>query len=305
MGVVVNPSSVAVVTIAAGRHDHLRGQLRSLRRQHFSSPFRHIVVSMGDPQVKAVVAEETDRGRSADRRTGAQEVEVLEIAVGADGELPLAAARNIGAAAALDGGADLLVFLDVDCLAGPGLLEDYRRAVADDTSTGPVLWCGEVAYLPPLPDHLTAYPLDELDALAAPHPARPTVSAGDVVHSDDLRLFWSLNFAVTADDWRRLGGFHLGYHGYGGEDTDFAATADSLGGTIGWIGGARCHHQYHPTSSPPWQHLSAIVRNATLFHHRWGRFPMEGWLTAFAAAGAVDYRPDDGVLQLKEPDDRT
>lgn len=279
---------IGVVTVVQGRHRHLRGQLRSLRAQRAAGPWVHIVVAMGDPLIDDVV-----------REHGTADTVVVHLEVPPDGELPLARARNAGAAAALESAATLLVFLDVDCLATPTLLADYRAATSDSPAAAtPVLWCGEVAYLPPLPEGYEEYPLSELDDWATPHVARPSVPAGAVQHSPDLNLFWSLNFAVTAEDWARIGGFHPGYRGYGGEDTDLAAVVGSLGGSIGWIGGARSHHQHHPTSSPPWQHLSAIVRNAELFRSRWGRFPMEGWLTAFAEAGAVDYDPEAGVLRL-------
>lgn len=281
---------LGVVTIVGGRHRHLRGQLRSLLQQHNCGPIVHVVVAMGDAEIAPLV-----------RVEGAPGTIVLELEILPDGELPLAAARNAGAAAALAAGAVALVFLDVDCLAHPTLLADYRKAMeTHDPAAGPVLWCGEVAYLPPLPDGMDDYPLDDLDEWATPHTARPVVPAGQVAHSTDLKLFWSLNFAVTAADWSRIGGFHPGYQGYGGEDTDLAMTVGTQGGTIGWIGGARSHHQYHSTSSPPWQHLSAIVRNAHVFRARWGWFPMEGWLAAFAEAGAVDYQPASGRLRLRE-----
>ncbi len=46
---------------------------------------------------------------------------------GSDG-LRLAAGRNAGAALAIDRGADLIVFLDADCVPGPALLDRYREA---------------------------------------------------------------------------------------------------------------------------------------------------------------------------------
>ncbi len=58
--------------------------------------------------------------------------------------MPLAAARNRAASAA---SADLLVFLDVDCIPSPTLIEAYAEAAA--TARG--LFLGEVRYLPPGP----------------------------------------------------------------------------------------------------------------------------------------------------------
>jgi hypothetical protein len=59
---------------------------------------------------------------------------------------------------------------------------------------------------------------------------------------------------------------------------------------LGWLGDARAYHQHHPTQDPPVQHLHAILRNARLFHERWGWWPMSGWLEAFAQRGLVELR---------------
>jgi hypothetical protein len=34
-------------------------------------------------------------------------------------------------------------------------------------------------------------------------------------------------------------------------------------------------------------HLDDILRNAAIFHDRWGWWPMQGWLAAFEARGLV------------------
>ena len=66
-----------------------------------------------------------------------------------------------------------------------------------------------------------------------------------------------------------------------------AVAVQTLGGLI-WAGGAHAYHQWHPVSSPPWEHIEDIVANANRFHDKWGTFPMEGWLEAFEAEGAVE-----------------
>ena len=91
--------------------------------------------------------------------------------------------------------------------------------------------------------------------------------------------------------WDTLGDFHETYEGYGGEDTDLACTAKQAGVPLVWVGGAHAYHQYHPTSSPPWQHLDDILRNGRLSADRWGFWPMQGWLDAFPAAGAIEQAP--------------
>jgi GT2 family glycosyltransferase len=119
--------------------------------------------------------------------------------------------------------------------------------------------------------------------------------------ADDLRLFWSLSFAVTCADWGRIGGFDEGYLGYGGEDTDFGQRLGAAGGRMLWIGGAQAYHQHHATSSPPVDHLKEIVDNANLFARRWGWWPMEGWLADFEKAGLAR-RLEDGSWVATPPD---
>lgn len=265
----------ALVTLAAGRHDHLARQYDGLRAGS-RRPDLHVVVGMGDDEVAGVP------GRQPDST-------VVAVDVGPGG-LPLAAARNAGAAVAIDAGATLLVFLDVDCIPGPGLVGYYAAAVPEH---GTHLLCGPVHYLPPAPPG--GYDLATLDTLADPHPARPAPRPGDVQTGRDHRLFWSLSFAVTTPVWTALGGFWPEYVGYGGEDTDFAETAATAGVGLRWIGGATAYHQHHPVSRPPVEHLDDILRNAAIFHRRWGWWPMQGWLEAFAAQGLVRREGDAWV----------
>ena len=278
-------NATAVLTIVAGRHDHLRGQLIGLQRST-SVPRWHVVAAMDDPEVRRIVAEFD--------RPGVSEVVVVDVPREPDGELPLARARNAAAAEAVRRGAELLVLLDVDCVPAPDTVAAYERAVAlagTATSRAPALWCGTVAYLPPGVVVRSAGDLEGLSAAADPHPARPVPAAGEVVLADASQwwLFWSLSFATTAADWHRFGGFCEEFRGYGGEDTDVAATVRSMGGALHWVGGAQAYHQHHPTQRPPVQHLEAILRNAAVFHRRWGWFPMEGWLAEFRERGLAAY----------------
>ncbi len=258
----------AVVTVAHGRHDHLRLQHQMLERST-EAVSDYIVVAVDDLELAS----------TWESRGG---VTVLKHGNGAFG-LPIAAARNAGAAEAVRRGAELIIFLDVDCLPDPALVRHYRVAAEEHPNA---LLCGPVAYLPRPGEH--GYDLDGLNRHAF-HPARPAPSPGQVLADGDPRLFWSLSFAVTTATWLRTGGFCEDYEGYGAEDTDFAFIARDVDVSITWVGGAAAYHQWHPTQSPPVGHLDDIVRNAAIFAGRWGWWPMEGWLGAFAHEGLVSW----------------
>jgi N-acetylglucosaminyl-diphospho-decaprenol L-rhamnosyltransferase len=260
---------VGVVTVVHGRHEHLALQQAGLTASH-RAPDVRVRVAMGDPEV-----------------TG-PDVVALDVAPGRP--LPVAAARNLGARTALDRGADVLVFLDVDCVPAPEALDAYADAVADEPGT---VWCGPVTYLEAAD---RPYRLADLARLDAPHPARPAPAPGERLHDDRWALFWSLSFAVGAEAWDRCGGFDEAYVGYGGEDTDLGQRAARAGLRLGWLGAARAYHQHHPTSDPPVQHVADVVRNGRLFRDRWGWWPMGGWLEAFEARGLVRRVGDDWVL---------
>ena len=275
-----------VITTVHGRHEHLLTQREGISRAR-PGPDEHVVVAMGDLTVRDVIAQSSSA------------VRVLDVTVDDSGELPLAAARNAGANAAIESGAELLVFLDVDCIPGPALFDRYIRAALEPQHREAIL-CGTVSYLPARLGR--GYDLDTLPAASTPHPARPAPPAGDVLIAEDRRLFWSLSFAVTTPTWQRIGGFHQAYVGYGGEDTDFSEQAHAAGVGMRWVGGADAFHQYHPVSNPPTEHLRAILRNAQLFHRRWGWWPMTGWLEAFARRDLIRYDVSQGWhLAIPDP----
>jgi GT2 family glycosyltransferase len=254
----------AVITVVHGRTTHLRNLLRGLQSSH-QPPEQHVIVAVEDSTVTDTVAD-----------CSAQATVVPCRAPGV--HLPMAHARNLGARTALGEGAELLVFLDVDCIPAPSLIGRYREVAAQRAHRDALL-CGPVTYLPPCgPD---GYDIASLDAHPDPHPARPAPPDGTVITNTAYELFWSLSFALTAPAWHRIGGFWPGYSGYGGEDTDFGQLAFASGVPLCWVGGAHAFHQHHPVSDPPVEHLADILRNATLFHQRWGWWPMGGWLDQF------------------------
>lgn len=241
------------------------------------------------------------------REAGAADIEVLKVEAWLDADAPPAfdgavhvhvppgrdglrvgAARNAAAETALAHGADLLVFLDVDCLPAPGLLQRYAEAARSHPDS---IVCGPVTYLESVQRPQSP---DDLAALTRPHPVRPNPPAGQITTAGagEYDLFWSLSFAVTPATWARLGGFDERYEGYGAEDTDLGRRARALAIPLHWVGGAHAYHQWHPAGTPPWRHLDDILRNGALFAECWGEWPMGGWIDEFVRAGAVE--PHDG-----------
>lgn len=263
-------TTVAVIVPVAGRDDHLRRLLTALDRQ-IRRPDEVVVADMAD--ARPVLA------------TASTAVRRIAIPTG-DRGWPLAAARN-RAAAATD--ADVLVFLDADCLPDPALIADYLVGLA----TAPdVLACGRVRYL--------CEGWDEgrrLDEQSHHLPARPLVATA-TVDDDHPDLFWSLNFATRASTWASLGGFDEGYAGYGAEDTDFGRRAQAAGVPLLWLPGALAYHQWHPPTRLDPERAPELVANARRFHTRWGVWPMAGWLTELAADGLVEFDPAHDVLEL-------
>ncbi len=206
--------------------------------------------------------------------------------------MPLAAARNRAAEAAENG---LLIFLDVDCIPAPGLVAAFVSASQQRDG----LLLGDVHYLPAGGADADRSPA-HLDAIAARHPARPDLQAGEVRAEPDHGALWGLSFALPASLWRQAGGMDERYCGYGAEETDFAARLARLGTPVHWVADARAWHQHHPVYIPPLQHFDHIIRNAILFHGLWGRWCMEYWLGQFREMGLVDWT-DDALTVLRPP----
>ena len=255
---------VSVLTIAAGRDAHLRNVIRGLQAQ--DTPPRELVIG--------VMQDLPYRGLP-DTDFPVRQIMVPRIG----GELPLAAARNRAADAA---SGDVLAFVDVDCIPHPWLVDDYAAAA----TRGHGLVMGEVLYLPA---NATRGGLDYagFDARGVRHSDRQGPPAQGFRRCEDYRCFWSLNFAMHRSDWDRSGGFHEGYVGYGGEDTDFGRLLDDKGIPIWWMRGARVYHQHHPHFMPPIHQVPSVLRNAELFRARWGHRTMEHWLHGFRMLGLI------------------
>ncbi|MFB2581914.1 glycosyltransferase family 2 protein [Herbiconiux sp. P15] len=272
----------ALITIVHGRREHLLQQRRAVLRS-VEQPDHHVIVAMDDEEL----------GRSALPELEGVHLVHLRSAPTEHG-LPLARARNLGAATARALGAEVLVFLDVDCLPGEALIGAYREAAVEH---GGRLLSGPVTYLDPPPTG--GYDLTALTELDAPHAARPAPAAAEIELGGRHELFWSLSFAVTTATWLSIGGFSEEYSGYGGEDTDFAFCARARGVELAWIGSARAYHQHHEVERPPVSHLDDIVRNGAVFARHWGSWPMLGWLEEFERRGLVMRTADGGFERTR------
>jgi len=265
--------TVSICTLAHGRAEHLANVVRGLNAQTHA-PDELVIAVM---QAEAYVLPET-------------RFPVRQILLGTEG-IPLAAARNAAAAAALG---EHLIFLDVDCIPASSLVADYvghLRAID-------ALLMGEVLYLPQGATE-AGLDFDRFAAIGVKHSERAGPPLGALGECSDYRCFWSLNFAMRRAAFLMLGGFDERFVGYGGEDTDFGRVAAASGVPIKWVRGARVYHQYHPHHMPPVHHIDSVIANATHFRDKWGHFTMEHWLRAFTLMGLIALR-DGEYVRVRE-----
>ncbi|MGB3807798.1 MAG: galactosyltransferase-related protein [Erythrobacter sp.] len=269
---------VSVCTLAHGRAGHLANLVEGLCSA--TRPPDELVIAVMQPQAYTLPDAPFN---------------VRQIVLGGK-DMPLAKARNTAARAA---NGELLVFLDVDCIPAPGLIEDYVTAARSLDG----VMMGEVAYLP---RGGTDAGLDytRFERQGVRHSERPgPPENGPWRECEDYRCFWSLNFAMTAMAFAAVGGFDERFVGYGGEDTDFGRMVASQGHKLHWLSGAKAYHQYHPHHMPPVHHLDSVLANAMIFGDKWGEPTMQHWLRAFVLMGLLE-RDGDGWRKLREPDER-
>ena len=115
--------TISVCTLAHGRERHLQNLVHGLNHSR-RPPCELVVAVMQDTRYDLP----------------STSFPIRQVMLGQSG-ICLAEARNVAASAAKS---DLLVFLDVDCIPSPNLVQDYA-AVAEQ---GEGVWMGEVGYLP-------------------------------------------------------------------------------------------------------------------------------------------------------------
>lgn len=266
----------SVLTLVRGRQAHLDALIDGLTKQT-EPAFELVIASMQTepPRISATLP---------------FPVRVVTV----PGErMPLAAARNAAARAA---GSDRLIFLDVDCIPGPGLVGQYIRQL--DLSGRCLL--GEVRYLPGTyaDSDIGASTFADMAGAAIQHPARPTLEGDGWIDEPEHRALWGLSFALTKDQYFAAGAMDEHYVGYGGEETDFAERLAASGTKLAWCTHALALHQYHTVYTPPLDRFDDIIENATPFHANWGSWCLEYWLDYFVRYGLVRWTPDAEQIEV-------
>ena len=286
-------SVVAVVTLAHGRHAHLRAQLAALAAGT-RLPDIWVGAAMDDELLESVVRHQASSSRPAEK------IEVVHLPR-RHGHLPLAAARNLAAAHALADGADLLVLLDVDCIPSPRHVQRYAEVWGPRWRRRPrvprVVLCGAVHYLPArrtgqdrLPPQRIWLPLA---APSGPTPSRPTgsTSLGSTTSGSSGRCRWP-GRPLGAGRRVRRGLRRLRRRGHRLRD----APGGSGGVAAGW--GEPPYHQHHAVEAPPRRHLADIVRNSNRSPNGGGSSPckagsrLRGGGADHAGRSAPEVAPD-------------
>ena len=272
-GVADGRGGTSVCTIVRGRRAHLGLQVRGLARQDV--PPAELVIGYAQDAPFAPLPEAPFPIRTV----------MLDEAA-----MPFARARNAAASAA---SGSLLVFADVDCTPGPGLV----RALEAATVPGRCVM-GEVRYAAG-DDPDPGEDFERAWNLAATHAARRFGDGGngrDRPGADGLRTFddpgefWSTLFAIRRADFDAAGRFDERYAGYGGEDTDFGRALAAAGIAIDWCPAARSVHRWHAVQVPPLDALESIVSNLERFVDKHGEPCMDYWLDQFEAGGWIRRR---------------
>ena len=266
--------SISVCTIAGGRERHLSNLVASLARQTVLPD--ELVIAHLQPQPYRDLPPVPFEVRQVPAHRPA---------------MALARARNRCAGAARG---DVLVFLDVDCVAAPGMVEGYLDAISGRTCL-----MGETRYLGGGDDG-SCGDFERLWGAARRHPARAfdDPHPASTLPLDDHGEFWSLSFALARETFLGCGGFDETFYGYGGEDTDFAMTLATAGIALAFTPAARAVHQWHAVEKPPLRHLPSIVRNANLFRAKHGRWCMDYWLGQLEDAGFIRTADCDSFVEI-------
>ena len=280
-------AQVSVITTCYGRNDHLYNLLSSL--EHGSVKPAEIII----------VNDDADPERLAEYNLNLLQIPTTAALISTSGivntkKFDIGHNRNLGAKHASH---EALIFLDVDCLVNSTFIE---QMVLKLTKYLDGLLMGQPKYLtrPLTEDESVDLKNGNLESpylnqLSIYNPYRHNFdsdqsyeSSTTIIETDDYGAFWSLCFAITRQQFLKIGGFDLEYVGYGAEDTDFGFTARELGIKL-YLTADVVYHQQHSVYRPPLNHLDSIVVNANRFFDKWQHWPMQGWLQEFVTMGLI------------------
>lgn len=261
---------VSVVTLTKNRNAKLLNQLRGLLSSK-ENDFEYVLVVMGgdDPKSDPEIQEHLNS------------LSAKVIYLNESG-LPLAKARNTGFNNTYG---ELVIFLDVDCIPSPDLIQAYVKL---SEKYPQMILMGQVHYLPENFEGTLS------KDSGTPHPGRDFKQC-EVI--ENYNLFWSLSFAIRKNVYQMIGGFDESFTGYGAEDTDFSFIARKIDIKLLSCPEALSFHQYHPSYDPPLNHFKDVLSNASTFKHKWGFFPMEGWLKKFETMKFIRFYNNEFIIQ--------
>lgn len=309
---------VSVITTCYGRNHHLYNLLASLTHGSIKPDEVIIVNDDADPQrlaeydlnivqIPTTADKPTNDASNSSAKTG----------------FDIGHNRNLGAAHATH---ELLIFLDVDCIVAPTFIEQLSTKLQKQPDA---LLMGQPRYLTrSLPEEESdklqegMLCVSDLNKLSVYNPYRDNFEESEsspieikhteanqtaveqtaIKKTEDYGAFWSLCFAMTRQQFERLGGFDTQYTGYGAEDTDLAFTARQLNIDF-YLTADVVYHQQHSVYRPPLNHLDSIVINANRFYDKWQRWPMDGWLSSFTDMGLINWQAEQStpITLIRKP----
>ena len=231
-----NPSpSVAIIVPTFARPEKLARCLEALSRLR-GGPYRTVVVDDGSPQSMESVCEPYREWVQLLRQKNAGP----------------AAARNAGARAAA--GAEIVAFLDDDCLPG----EDWIvKLLAAQQGVRGRLVGGRV--INALPDNIYSTASQALCSYLYEYYQKS---------GSEMAFFTSNNLACRREDFMDFGGFDEDFPLAAGEDRDFGMRWYADGGELRYAEGAIINHAHDLTLSKFWRQQSNYGRGARQLHNR-------------------------------------
>ncbi len=219
---------IAVLTMVSGEQEHLLSHVDGLAVSTWP-PDVHVVTSIRDRAVT--------RGRLPIRSDRWDTVvPVLPVPRSRDAFCPGAHAAG---QAALDAGAEVLIFLSVDVIPSRGLIQVLAEAAVEGQGSTPTLWHSTVDALGPAPQ--PGYPVaGDLDALFVGDGAAVGVQAVSSAPG------WCYSFAMTAQDWRIVVPRVLDTHRFSASPTHVEDVITASSGQFRRVGGASAYLQHTP-----------------------------------------------------------